>query len=115
MKIEIDLPEIEGFEYTGLFRVPEVDEYYLNKEGFSHHCVKQWHGMHCYFILRKIVPKREFKDGAFYPVQMDGLNKVVYAELSPRSNPIFWTGDECCFIESAFSWIGEELNINWEE
>jgi hypothetical protein len=27
MKIELDLPEIEGYEYTGEFRVPAVGEY----------------------------------------------------------------------------------------
>ena len=28
MKIELDLPEIEGYEYTGEYRKPKEDEYY---------------------------------------------------------------------------------------
>ena len=35
MKLEIDLPEIEGYEYTGEFRCPKAGEYYLDGSGVS--------------------------------------------------------------------------------
>jgi len=30
MKIEIELPEIEGYEFTGEYRDPKMNEYYLD-------------------------------------------------------------------------------------
>jgi len=32
MKVSIDLPEIEGFEYTGEYRKPVIGEWFLNVE-----------------------------------------------------------------------------------
>jgi len=36
MKVEIDLPEIEGYEYTGEFRKPSGGDYFLTEGG--HYC-----------------------------------------------------------------------------
>ena len=33
MRIEIELPEIEGFEYTGEYRAPKLGESFLNYQG----------------------------------------------------------------------------------
>ena len=33
MKIEIELPEIEGFEYTGEYRPPNADDWFLDGIG----------------------------------------------------------------------------------
>ena len=35
MDVLIDLPEIEGYEYTGEFRCPKAGEYYLDGSGVS--------------------------------------------------------------------------------
>lgn len=115
MQVTIELPEIEGFEYTGEYRVPGVDEYYFNNDDSAHLCITKWHKMYKYPILRKLKPKREFKDGAFYPAQMDGLNIVVYADTA-SSEVLLWTDmEKTYFIESAFDWIGAELEIKWGE
>lgn len=31
MKVEIELPEVPGYEYTGEYRRPEIDEFFWNK------------------------------------------------------------------------------------
>lgn len=54
MKVEIDLPEIPGFEYTGEWRVPNPFEPAL-VNGHPLAC-QHWHGQH--FILR---PKQKPK------------------------------------------------------
>lgn len=59
-------------------------------------------------------PKRVFKDGAFYPVihTAPGLERDV-AEYKKGS---FWvTNSDLSWRESEFSWIGEELKIEWGE
>ena len=38
MKVEIDLPEIEGYEYTGEYRCPKAGEYYLDGSGRTVSC-----------------------------------------------------------------------------
>jgi hypothetical protein len=30
MKIEIELPEIDGFEYTGEYKIPNIEDHYLD-------------------------------------------------------------------------------------
>jgi len=39
MKTELDLPEIEGFEYTGEYRKPKAGEFYLGGGKDVHECI----------------------------------------------------------------------------
>lgn len=59
-------------------------------------------------------PERVFKDGAFYPVihKSDDQNDIVeYDKQKDNFLTINWGA---CTI-GAFSWIGEELKIEWGE
>lgn len=117
MKIEIDLPEIEGFEYTGEYRIPVKGEWGHRKHtdgafkfGEVGLCADRWH------ILRKLKPKREFKDGAFYPVKWNGQQGVVVCFYSYSKEPMFSLMNGCNAVqEDLFTWIGEELNIKEED
>jgi hypothetical protein len=58
MKIELDLPEIEGYEYTGEYRIVEADDYYLeatNEAVFQPTNCGKTRGY--YPILKKKAPK----------------------------------------------------------
>ncbi len=116
MKIEIELPEIEGFSYTGEYRQPKLGESYIYNLEYGKGKVKE-----CFvpapsgcnkFIMKKLKPKREFKDGAFYPVVYgcDGLLDVVQYD-GEKFESIHY--NECS--RGAFSWIGAELGIAWGE
>ena len=52
MKIEIDLPEFNGFIYTGEYRQPEHDEYGCRGPGGDQ--IRNCHPNHDLFILRKV-------------------------------------------------------------
>ncbi len=56
MKVEIELPEIEGFEYTGEFRYPKQGECFL--EGTS----KVSFAAGDFLLLKKIILKEKEKD-----------------------------------------------------
>ena len=68
MKIEIELPEREGFEYTGEYRKPNVYEWgycWLNDKIFqADNCKEDYRLCH---ILKKIEPTLEEKVKAKYP------------------------------------------------
>ena len=53
MKIELDLPEIEGFEYTGAYRTAEIGEYVLIHD----HVIECQGHSYEYPILKKKEPK----------------------------------------------------------
>lgn len=53
MKIELDLPEIEGFEYTGAYRTAEIGEYVLIHD----HVIECQGHSYEYPILKKKAPK----------------------------------------------------------
>ena len=53
MKIELDLPEIEGFEYTGAYRTAEIGEYILIHD----HVIECQGHSYEYPILKKKAPK----------------------------------------------------------
>ena len=60
MKITLDLPDIEGFEYTGEYRTPVKDEYFANGEAAKLATVHACH----YPILKKKEPEyKVFKIG----------------------------------------------------
>lgn len=60
MKVEIELPEIEGFEYTGAFMLPLSGEYFVyDAEGHSVVFAEEDHINRRGFILRKIKQYRE--------------------------------------------------------
>jgi hypothetical protein len=74
MKIELDLPEIEGFEYTGEHRQAEAGDYYLeatNEAVFQVASCGKTIGH--YPILKKKAPKYKVLDS----VAFDG----VYVEI----------------------------------
>ena len=113
MKIEIELPEIEGFEYTGEFREPVRNDwaYCANtKEAFQFETIgsdTKWH------ILRKLKPPREFNVGAFYPVIYKDRERDI-AEYYSNRNEFSTINYGICILD-AFSWIGEEIKIEWGE
>ena len=55
MKIELELPEIEGFEYTGEYRIPLYGEYYQILREAQQNKGKTYN--YNYPILRKKKPK----------------------------------------------------------
>ena len=57
MKIEIDLPEIKGYEYTGEYRPPRNDEWFLDTDHLEYLAVKAFNNYdieYQYPILRKL-------------------------------------------------------------
>jgi len=56
MKITLDLPEIEGYEYTGEYRAPRNTEYHLSDSGMAF-CNDNFVGNVKYLILKKKAPK----------------------------------------------------------
>jgi hypothetical protein len=55
MKIELDLPEIEGYEYTGEYRIAEVMEYFMEELQASR--LRESRTDSEYPILKKKAPK----------------------------------------------------------
>jgi len=122
MKIEIELPEIEGFEYTGEYTMPKVGEYYLDIH-FKPFERVSINSNDPFPILRKLKPKRVFKDGAFYQVAMvagliQNARDIAQYKSSSQTfhtfihdNPHTTSGD---YKEVHFCWIGAEL-IEWGE
>jgi len=124
MKIEIDLPELEGFEYTGEYRKPNDGEYHYCEVRESAHCdsIRLLHDKTPSLILRKLEPKRKFKDGAFYPVRVEhDIRKGQFfchvAECSVDGSSIIFWPTQCNenYELKDFSWIGEEIKIEWGE
>ena len=111
MKIEMEMPEIEGYEYTGEQREPKADEYFLDLDGrpFRRLSFIPEDEEDKYIILRKLKPKREFKDGAFYPVIISSVE--VVRRYDSESNEF----DAVRADYEGLSWIGEELVIECVE
>ena len=58
MKIKLDLPEIEGFEYTGEYRAPNSDDWFLDGTGKPYQCqTSNYEGRPSFPILKKKAPK----------------------------------------------------------
>ena len=74
MKIEIDLPEIEGYEYTGEFRGPRGGEYFKNLKGVDH---TNCDVMAEYPILKKKAPDYE-------TIGFDSDGRVILANGSKQ-------------------------------
>jgi hypothetical protein len=67
MKITLDLPEIEGYEYTGEHRQAEAGDYYLevtNEAAFRHLNCGKTRGH--YPIIKKKAPKYAILKGAAF-------------------------------------------------
>ena len=58
MKIEIELPEIPGFEYTGEYRPFVVGELYYDENEVQ---TATWNSSSCYPIMKAIKPKEKPK------------------------------------------------------
>lgn len=87
----IDLPEIPGYEYTGEYRVPKLDEYYLGLHGLPTKSLSSLAGSHRH-LLRKIEkPKtyRPFKD---------------YEEMKPHRERWVFFVRKNCFVEICPLW-----------
>lgn len=76
MKVEIDLPEIEGYEYTGEYRVPKRGEYYFFKDNDGAWAAS---GDVCnnHHILRKKRWRAEYY-GAYWIIDTDGYIHKSY-------------------------------------
>lgn len=107
MKVEIELPELpKRFEYTGEYRRPKEGEFFSN---YGIICKAEVDTTVEYPILRKVKPPREFKDGSFYPVKFYGKKFIAHCEYGE-----LWIHDGFDFFgQDNFSWIGEELDIEW--
>ena len=56
MKIELELPEIPGYEYTGEYRPPKAGEWFCAGDGTA---TRAWHNFtSCHPILRKVEPSK---------------------------------------------------------
>lgn len=73
MKVEIDLPEIEGFEYTGEWRSPLKGEWYTHGDGVIQAAFD--HTRTCSMILRKVEKWR--------PATLDDVIRVLRGECVP--------------------------------
>jgi len=77
-----------------------------------------------------ILTVREFKEGAFYPAMFRGVTvggrvgeinfgeklqscSIIVVRYHANKNCFLWQGR--ALIESDFSWIGEEIKIDWPE
>lgn len=112
MKIEIELPEIEGYEYTGEYRKPKEMEHYVDLDGRPFQrgsFIPEEDEEDKHLILRKLKPKREFTDGAFYPVVYKGREGIW--EYQESSNSL----DGVHIDYPSITWIGPELKIEWGE
>ena len=85
MKVEIELQEIEGFEYTGEYRPPVKGEHYYD-EGKQLVAQAARHDAH--LILKKIAPKyttiwidREFGNGCHWYNVQNHQNRVEFVEI----------------------------------
>ena len=92
MKIELDLPEIEGYEYTGEYRRPKEDEYY--KGTVDARQADSDSGSE-YPILKKKAPKYLTvpSDGSIYGKQLveikaleDALKIISTMDAEPNLN-----------------------------
>ena len=80
MKIEIELPEIEGYEYTGEYRAPKDGEYYTH-QGKVIECGMDAHSE--YIIIKKKAPKYAvITQGDF--LQLCEGRRVGHVDLSAR-------------------------------
>ena len=113
MKIEIDLPEIEGFEYIGEYRIPEEDEWFLYGNG-SPEKVGLSPIVHIFPILRKVEPPREFKEGAWYPVELN-VGKVITCRYAEDSFRVMHHFGSSLIVRDGIMKIGEEIKIDWGE
>ena len=91
MKIELELPEIEGFEYTGEYRAPKKGEWFFD----SGEALMETSEDSCeYPILKKIAPKYysghslDDDKGVIKVVEIKALEDAL-ALLSVESND--WT------------------------
>ena len=90
MKIELDLPEIEGYEYTGEYRIAEAGEYFMEElHAFSFADDRTDSE---YPILKKKAPKYLTvpSDGNIYGKQLveikalnDAVNLIDIDDLTP--------------------------------
>jgi hypothetical protein len=116
MRVVFDMPEIEGFEHLEEYREPLVGEFFMDDDGTAVECGSGNIGF--YPILRKLEPKRVFRDGAFYPgiLKESGEKHVIQVAFQDSSH-VAWNITYSPFrkLSEDFSWIGEELNIKWEE
>ena len=118
MKIEIELPEIEGFSYTGEHRVPKEEEWFIDLDGSPFRrgaFIPEGDEEDRYLILRKLKPKREFKDGAFYPVMYENGDVEVVRFSVDGQDKVWIKGVDERRYSALFSWIGAELVIEWGE
>ena len=78
MKIAFDLPEIEGFEYTGAYRTAEAGEYILIHD----HVIECQGHSYEYPILKRKAPKYRtevisYKEGKIKMVDIKALKDLV--------------------------------------
>ena len=66
MKVELELPEIEGYEYTGEFRPVRTQEYYLDTDNVPLYPAKRngaVDGSYYYPIMRPVAMWRDARPG----------------------------------------------------
>ena len=114
MRVEIGLPEIEGYEYTGEYRSPMYYEYWLSVEG-TISTRKDTSGP--YPILKKITTKRNItaKDlwdmGETIWVKCDGVEIIDLIESYSLNDNCIETRNRLIpltTVNIAFQWCGND-------
>jgi len=87
MKVEIDLPVIEGYEYTGEYRRAEIDEPYECNGVRILHAPKAT--THSYHILKKKAPKYKTITPASYLQESGYIDfSAEYVEIKALEDAI---------------------------
>jgi hypothetical protein len=82
MKITLDLPEIEGYEYTGEYRAAKASEWFLDGTNKPYQYPTNNHASRIPFpILKKKAPKYAILKGAAFEkeyVEIKALRDAIY-------------------------------------
>lgn len=109
-KVTLDLPDVPGYEYTGEYREPKVDEYfYCMYYGKQVKHGGTLGGENASPILRKL---RTFDERAHYAIILkDHPDRKRVAKYEGGS---FWMiGTDEAFTPAQCQWVGREIQIDW--
>ena len=115
MDVLIDLPEIEGYEYTGEYRCPKVEEYYLDGNGVScHHGSRgDTYGVRFHILRKKRWRARRGEPFWFVCIDVCGGYDRVFTVT--RIDDIYTEEDEAVHISGNYFQTKEEAEAMAEK
>lgn len=87
MKVQIDLPEIPGYEYTGEYRCPKPDEPFMHVDRV---CAHPGHLDEQFPILRKLEPKPTYRPFKDYEEMKPHRERFCKAGKNGEGKPLWW-------------------------